>query len=147
MQIYAQKEEIWAHSFDIPLCKTTCQYCKFEAEICRSLLGSLLLTSVDLSDSIFQTLLTVILWCQTVNQTVISLFLTLLKMNGSFVLLYVRTKSPKLRSLYSTYTVANFVLVSTFLYPEVATQMNVVFNFLGHSKIALNDFCVVISIP
>lgn len=68
-------------------------------------------------------------------------------MNGSFVLLYVRTKSPKLRSLYSTYTVANFVLVSTFLYPEVATQMNVVFNFLGHSKIALNDFCVVISIP
>lgn len=146
MQICVQKEDIWAHSFDILLCKTACPFCNCEAEKYRSLQRSLLTPSLGLSVSVFQTLS---LWsCDVKLYTRQSpLFRTFLKMVGSLVLLWGRTMSPKLRSLYSTYTIANSVLLPAFLYPKVATQMNVFFNFLGHSKIAFHDFGVVISIP
>ena len=58
-----------------------------------------------------------------------------------------QNKVTKAKVTYSTYIIASPGIVSALLYLTLAAGMNVVFNFLGHSKIALNDFCVVISIP
>lgn len=140
MQIYAQKEKLNSFFWNRTLQNVSIVQHGSSIASCREALG-------NITGSFWFYFQSRCLWSYDVNLYTrhLSLFFSFLKVDGSFLLLYIRTMSLKLKS-YSTYIIANSGLVSALLYPKLAAWMNVVFNFLGHSKIALNDFSVVISI-